>query len=229
MNSNDALTSVKRMANRGDMSSCRMPGRHWASAIGAVVLTGVCASSSLGATGSLYICAAHVDPDDWQDEWSRGPVTIPAGLVFDYAGHIFNGLQDVMDMRHRISEPDHNWDVAKVEEERRNRLLRQDIAARQKNTSGVVTTHEVTLTKEKPCAETSAAVVLASKWNWTVAPLFGDSSLYYQAYGVVRQGRLETAFDDDESPMDHLAVRGQINASIRGALTRVIRLAGERD
>ena len=94
---------------------------------------------------------------------------------------------------------------------------------------GVVTTREVRLTKGRPCADVPAAVALSAEWGWTVTPIFGDSTRYYQLYGVIRGGDLDTGFDDDESPLDHLAVRGQLNAVVRGTITEVIRLPGDND
>ena len=57
-------------------------------------------SSALAKDG-LYVCAEHADPYDWGIEFSRGPIVIPAGTVFDYAGHIMGGnLQDPKDTAH---------------------------------------------------------------------------------------------------------------------------------
>ena len=179
---------------------------------------------SQAAAGSLYICAANLDPDDWDDEFSRGPIRVPAGTVFDYAGHIFGSLQDPKDSRHYSDAPSGDWKVSKAENERRSELIIEDVSNNQKHTSGVVTTKEVRLTKSKPCVETSAAVVLSQQWGWTVAPLFGDSSLYFSAYGVIRQGQLDTTFNDDENPLDHAATRGELNASIRGTISQIIHL-----
>jgi hypothetical protein len=179
---------------------------------------------SQAVAGRLYICAEHGGPEDWEDEFSRGPVAIPAGTVFDYAGHILGSLQDPKDSKHYNDTPSATWKVSKEENDRRSKLIMEDLSTDQKHTSGVVTTKEVRLTKSKPCAETSAAVVLSDQWGWTVAPIFGDSSLYYGAYGVIRQGQLDTGFNDDENPLDHLAARGQLNACIRGTISQIIHL-----
>lgn len=147
----------------------------------------------------------------------RGPVVIPACAVFDQAGQVF-------DTAHSAGAK--GWKVPTAENERRTKLLLEDIAADQKHKSGVVTTREVRLTRAKPCAAAVAAAVLSPEWGWTVAPVFGDSTRYYQLYGVIREGKLETRFNNDESPLDHLASRGQLNAVVRGTVTEVVRLRG---
>ncbi len=183
--------------------------------------------SSPAFAGSLYICAEHTDPDDWQDEWARGPVVIPAGTVFDLAGHVFGTVQDPKDYAHDAGAK--GWKVPPAEKERRGKLLLEDMTADQKHKSGIITTHEVKLTKARPCADVSAAAVLSSDWGWTVAPVFGDSTRYYQLYGVIREGKLDTGFDDDANPLNHLATRGQLNAVVRGTITEVIRLPDNDD
>ena len=175
--------------------------------------------------GSLYICAEHTDSDDWQDEWARGPVVIPAGAVFDQAGHILGTIQDPKDYAHDAGAK--GWKVPPAENERRGKLLLEDMTADQKHKSGIVTTREVKLTKTRSCADVPAAAVFSPDWGWTVAPVFGDSTRYHQLYGVIREGKLDTEFNDDESPLDHLATRGQLNAVVRGTITGMIRLTDD--
>jgi hypothetical protein len=63
-------------------------------ALAALCFAGAAPSSALTKDG-LYICAEHADPVDWDSEFSNGPIVIPAGAVFDFAGHILGGnLQD---------------------------------------------------------------------------------------------------------------------------------------
>lgn len=189
-------------------------------------LVGPC-GPALAAGGTLTICAEHAHPGDWQDEWARGPVIIPAGAVFDRAGHIFGTVQDPKDYAHDAGAL--GWKVPPAENERRNKLLLEDARADQKHGSGVVTTRQVRLTKAKPCAEVPAAAVLSANWGWTVMPVFGDATRYYQLYGVIREGKLDTGFNDDESALDHLAARGQLNAVVNGTLTETVRLAADVD
>ncbi len=184
-------------------------------------------SPALAAGGTLTICAEHAGADDWQDEWARGPVIIPAGAVFDQAGHILGTLQDPKDYAHSAGAT--GWKVSPSENERRSKLLLEDAAADKKHGSGVVTTRQVRLTKVKPCADAPAAAVLSPEWGWTVAPVFGDTTRYYQLYGVISGGKLNTGFNDDESPLDHLAARGQLNAVVNGTLTETVRLGADAD
>ncbi len=86
---------------------------------------------------SLYICAEHTDPDDWQNEWARGPVIIPAGAVFDQAGRVFGTLQDPKDFAHDAGAK--GWKVSPAENERRGKLLLQDVTSDHRHRSGVVT------------------------------------------------------------------------------------------
>jgi hypothetical protein len=60
--------------------------------------------------------------------------------------------------------------------------------------------------------------------GWTVTPITEDRALYYQAYGVIRRGTLDTNFAADEVPVNHLAARGQLNASVRGTLKKTLKL-----
>jgi hypothetical protein len=109
------------------------------------------------AKDGLYICAEHTDPYDWEVEFSKGPIVIPVGTVFDCAGHIMGGnLQDPKDTAHF----DHSkakkgnsplWTgISPAELERREALISQDFAIDTKNTSAVATTKQVTLTKPAP-------------------------------------------------------------------------------
>lgn len=182
------------------------------------------ATAAARAADSIYICAEHVDHDDWADEFSRGPVVVPSGTVFDYAGHLMGrNLQDVKDSAH--SGEAGTWKgMSKQEEQRRSNWLAQDTAIDQKHTSAIVTTKQVTLTRSVPCAMTTGEVVLSNQWGWTVSPIIGDDALYYQTYGVIRRGALDTSFDADDVPLNHLAARGQLNASVRGTLTKTMNL-----
>ena len=100
----------------------------------------------------------------------------------------------------------------------------QDMAIDQKNKSGIVTTQQVTLTKSAPCAIAPAEAVLSKQWGWTVTPIVGDSARYYQVYGIIRRGALDTNFDADDVPVNHLAARGQLNGSVRGTIRKTLNL-----
>ena len=172
----------------------------------------------------LYVCAEQTDFDDGQDEWVRGPV-IPAGAVLDQAGHVFGTIQDPEDSTHYADEAGAGWKAPPAGNDRRGKLLLEDMAADKKPKSGVVTTREVKLTRAGPYADVPAAAVFSPGWDWTVAPVFEDSTRYDQIHG----GKRDTGFNEDETALDHLAARGRLNAVVRGAMTKVIRLSGANE
>ncbi len=189
------------------------------SALGSCIV----ASSDAFAKDGLYVCAEHADADDWASEFSNGPVVVPVGTVFDYAGHIMGGnLQDPRDSAHFGVK---GWmGISAEENERRGSLVSQDMTVDEKNTGAVATVSQVTLTKSAPCALAEAEVVLSKNWGWTISPIRADEGLYYQAYGVIRRGALDTNFDDDNVPLNFLAARGELNASVRETITTVLNL-----
>jgi hypothetical protein len=195
--------------------------------LGCLVLTalGLANTPSRGAvvTDGLYICAEHADPDDWDSEFANGPLVVPAGAVFDYAGHIIGG--NLQDPRDSARFDMHGWKgISSEENARRSNLLSQDMAIDNKNKSGLVTTIEVVLTKAAPCALAQAEVILSKNWGWTIAPIRGDDTLYYQIFGVIRRGALDTDFADDSVPLNFVAARGELNASVRGTITKTLNL-----
>jgi hypothetical protein len=171
----------------------------------------------------LYICAEHADEDDFEAEFSKGPVVVPAGTVFDYAGHMMGGR--IEDPKDAANYGEHGWKgISPEEDKRRSSLIAEDMKIDEKNTSAVATTSQVSLTKSAPCALADAEVMLSNEWGWTISPLHGDAALYYQAYGVIRRGALDTTFDDDSVPLNFLAARGELNGSIRGTITKTLNL-----
>jgi hypothetical protein len=181
-------------------------------------------ANDTSAKNGLYVCVEHSDPDDWNSEFANGPIVVTAGTVFDYAGHIMGGnLQDPKDSAH--FDEHGGWKGVSAEEnKRRSSLLSQDLSIDQKNTSAVGTTKKITLTKSAPCAFVEAQAVLSKNWGWTISPIQGDETLYYQAYGVIRRGALDTNFDDDTVPLNFVAARGELNASVRGIITKTLNL-----
>jgi hypothetical protein len=71
----------------------------------------------------------------WDAEFSNGPIVIPAGTVFNFAGHIIGGnVQDPKDYAHYDGG---RKGISPAEIERRQNLLLQDMAIDPKNTSAV--------------------------------------------------------------------------------------------
>ena len=106
--------------------------------------------------------------------------------------------------------------ISSDENSRRTKLLSEDMSLDQKHRGAVATLSEVSLTKSKPCAMANAESVLSKNWGWAISPIEGDEDLYYQMYGVIRRGALDTIFDDDSIPLNFVAARGELNASVRG-------------
>jgi hypothetical protein len=205
---------MRTAVNRILLWSCLLP-----------VAFGVCiaAFSDAFAKDGLYICAENADPDDWASEFSNGPVVVPIGTVFDYAGHILgSNLQDPRDAAHFDV---HGWKGISAEENaRRESLVSEDLSIVRTNTGAVATLDQVTLSTSAPCALAQAEVVLSKNWGWTILPIRGDDTRYYQVAGVIKRGALDTNFDDDKVPLNFLAGRGELNASVRGTITRVLDL-----
>jgi hypothetical protein len=169
--------------------------------------------------GEVKVCAAYLGADDWTDLFSLGPIVVPAGAVFDYAGHLFNGLQDPRDVAH---EKGNGWNVSAEEEARRDSLTLQDLDVDQKNTSGFATLRAITLTKKQPCATVSASAVMSDSWGWKQPVIEADSGLYFQVYGVMSGAGLSTSFDNDANPFDFAAARGELNASVVTTIERQV-------
>jgi len=113
------------------------------------------------AAEGLYICAEHTAPDDWQDEFSRGSVVVPAGTIFDYAGHIRG--KNIQDPKGDATDPKK---PSQQEKQRRSDLLMQDSAIDRKNTNAVATTQQVTLTRSaRPALWPNAEAVLSKQWG----------------------------------------------------------------
>jgi hypothetical protein len=115
-------------------------------------------------------------------------------------------------------------DISQQEAKRRSDLLTEDMGIDPRNTSAVATTQQTTLTSSTPCAIAPAEVVLSKHWGWTVTPVTQDGAIYYQVYGIIRRGALDTHFGADDVPVNHLAARGQLNGSVRGTLRKTIKL-----
>jgi len=214
-----------RLAGKGMiMRRKRNPFRMFRTSVRLIILTFLfsAAFSDAFAKDGLYICAEHSDPTDWEAEFAKGPVIVPAGTVFDYAGHIVGGnLQDPLDSAHF---DERGWKGLSLDEkDRRSKLMAQD-SPTSKNTGALATLNQVTLTKSMPCATAQAEVVLSKNWGWTISPIQSDATLYYQAYGVMRRGALDTDFSDDSISLNFLGARGELNASVRGLITKVLNL-----
>lgn len=181
--------------------------------------------SAFAQNAVLTICVkrvASVD-EDFDASFSLGPIRVPAGAVFDYAGHAFGSPSDPIDSAHW--KKDGSWSgVDASESSRRSKVLAQDLLADQKHKAGLVTLAEVTLTKGKPCTTAPVAAAQSDEWGWTVTPVFGARDVYFQLYGVIRGQDLNTAFDNERNPLDYSGARGSLNGMLSGTTARTIRV-----
>jgi hypothetical protein len=174
----------------------------------------------------LTACASKIagDSNDFADEFSNGDIVIPAGTVFDYAGHAFGPASDPLDASHEITGGTGWQGVSKEEALRRSDLMGQDLRTEQKHSSAVITLQAARLTKAKFCAIVPAAAAESSEWGWTQTPVFGQPETYFQAYGVMNGGGLSTDFANDKDPFQHAAARGEINGILDGTTSRTIKI-----
>ena len=185
----------------------------------------VLAADRAGAA-ELTICVKHIAhyDDDFGAVFYHGPVRVPAGAVFDFAGHAFGSATDPRDESHQ--DKDFKWtNITPEEQERRGKLTVEDATHNPgAGQSGLATLREVVLTKCAPCGRTEAAALLSHEWRWSVSPIFGASDFYYQLYGVIRNGIVKTDFSNDSNSFDFAGARGEINAIVSGTTTRMITL-----
>ncbi|HUN01031.1 MAG TPA: hypothetical protein PLI96_11190 [Halothiobacillus sp.] len=178
--------------------------------------------SAQAQSGSLFVCVDHVDPDDWKGAWQNGPINVPAGAVFEYAGHILSGnLQNPKDLMNLGKD---GWtDVSKAESDRRAALLTEDSQLELQDASAAVTTSEITLTMQHPCGLAPAASLIDPADGWSIFPIFGNSGLYFEIAGVIIGGKLNNNYSDG-TPFDFVAQVSELHASVRGTLTQKIHL-----
>ena len=197
----------------------------WAIHIACVL---VLAPGCAQAAAQLEICVRQdslTDRDDFDAAFEHGPVMLPAGVVFDLAGHTFGGASDPLDGKHMRPGAGVGWTgISKEEGERRSKVMLEDTGRNQRRTSGLVTTSAVRLTKARPCALAPVAAVASAAWGWTVAPIFGDPNIYYQTYGVVHDGKLNTDWTKEPAGYGTPALGGALNGVLRGTTERVINI-----
>ncbi|MCE2579595.1 hypothetical protein LDL36_14050 [Komagataeibacter sp. FNDCR1] len=179
---------------------------------------------------TVEICASYdpTSPEDFQKEFSFGDILIPAGTVFDGAWHMFNGLKDPGDMQHVVNDPEkHNgkmWpNVSDAEEKRREGFLRADHESGRPH-QAFITDGPVTLSKHHLCDKVGARAIVSSQWDWAARAINAAPDLYYQAYGVVSDDKIDTSFDTEPMPFQWNAQAGTINAAVIRPLDAVYEL-----
>lgn len=179
---------------------------------------------------AVEICASYdpTSPEDFQKEFSFGDILIPAGTVFDGAWHMFNGLKDPGDMQHIVNDSENHggkiWQsISDAEEKRREAYLQTDHETGRPH-QAFITADQVKLSKHHPCGKTAAHVIVSSQWDWHARTINASPDLYYQAYGVVSDDKIDTSFDAEPMPFQWNAQAGTINAAVIRPLNMVYEL-----
>jgi len=180
------------------------------------------------AAAQLEVCVRQdsaTDHDDFDAAFEKGPVVLPAGVIFDWAGHTFGGAADSLDGKHMKPGLAAGWSgVSKEEADRRGQLMVED-NRNKRLTTGLVTLATVKLIKAKPCGLVAVAAVRFPTWGWAVSPVFGDPGIYYQTYGIIHSGRLNTDWTKEPGSLGYAAGVGALNGVLRGTTDRVIDVA----
>lgn len=175
----------------------------------------------------LQVCVRRDErsPVEFNENFTRGPIPLPAGVIFDIAGHTFGGAADPLDGLHMRTGPIPEWSgISKAEGERRGEALLEDARRDRRHRTGLVTLVAVRLTRSVPCALVPVAAVASEEWGWTVTPAFGDPSIYYQTFGVIHDGKLNTDWTAEPPALGVPALGGALNRVLRGTTDRVVRL-----
>ncbi|WP_159013296.1 hypothetical protein [Acidisoma sp. S159] len=107
---------------------------------------------------------------------------------------------------------------------RREKLVQED-SNPSPDGSAFVTGVSIKLTEKRPCARVSAEAILSGDWRWTRQAIPANESLYFQVAGVLRDGVLDTVFDNDGDPFEKAAARSELNASVTGNINRAQKLS----
>ncbi|QHC35964.1 hypothetical protein [Komagataeibacter xylinus] len=192
--------------------------------------TGIAYAERPKGDGIVEICAAYnpADQEDFQKEFSFGNITIPAGAVFDGTAHMFNGLKDPRDEEHMTDEVAAHggkiWpSISDAEEKKREDDLRIDRDPGHSH-QAFITDDPIKLSKHHLCEKVSAHVMVSSQWDWDARPIDVSASLYYQAYGVVSDNKIDTSFDNEVMAFKWNAQAGTLNASVIKPLNTVYEL-----
>ncbi len=171
--------------------------------------------------GTIKVCIDHIDAGDWKDAWALGPITVPAGAVFEYAGHILGGnLQDPKDLAHETFPS--GWsDATPAQASRREDEIEEDATIPPSQIGAAITLVPLVLTENHPCGLANAAVLFDPQDGWVVYPLFANLELYYEIAGVIKFGALHPGFSGASS-FDQVAQLHEIHASIETTLTKKI-------
>lgn len=200
----------------------------------ALVLVMIAARLSPAAAGTLNICAEHYkdDGEDFVEEFLHGQITLPAGTIFDYTGHAFNGAMDLKDFTHDPRDDGKKSGISLEEKRRRAKLLEEDLSIgslENQHHLAAVTISPVVLTNYRLCVDVAARAFVSPDWREDAEIIFADPSIYFQLYGVVRGDQINTDFDDDGNPFEFASSRGELNATVTKTLNTMFTLPPKDD
>jgi hypothetical protein len=159
-----------------------------------------------GASSELIICATNTGKEDFDAEFEDGPITVPSGSVFEFAGQMVG--QDLMDPDgHKLLDSK----LSPAEKARIDKIITHNNAT--KVVSAVITMAPIILNKGSPCGETSGQAVLSEKWGWQIAQAVSDMNSYYQIYGVLHRGYFDP-HPSSNPQISKMIDYGALNASV---------------
>lgn len=176
----------------------------------------------LAHAGSIEVCIEKYPGNerDYSALFSAGPIAIPSGTVFNRSGHAFGPPSDPSGHEHMdpgaIKAP---TDLTNSEQKRRAKIMTADMNEQSKDAIAISKT--VILSAHKNCATTSGNVVISDNFRWKNRAIPEADNLYYQAYGIIISGRLDTSFNG-ASQFDFAAQSGQLNAIVHGTLNSTV-------
>ena len=159
----------------------------------------------------------------FNEAFSNGSITVPTGTVFKWAGHTYGGAADPLDETHSLRYPAVGWrGISKAEGGRRMEQMLDDGERQKRPTSAVITTREALLTKGRSCTVVPVATAASADLRWESGSLTGEPGIYYQAYGVVQGGTLNTNWSAQPPSLRIAGVDGALNGVLKGKTDTVV-------
>ena len=181
------------------------------------------------AAGEIMLCLERhpVNNSFVQAQPEPKSVPVPAGTVFNYAGHAFGPADDPLDRGHANPDGEGWRGISPAEETRRRNLQMEDIGGDgtyHRPQAALMTTGAVTLSPAHPCARMGAQAVVSADWTWTMESIPAHPDMYFQVYGTVHDQQLDPTFNNDADPFQRIAARGGINAIVTQTVDQAVTL-----
>lgn len=176
-------------------------------------------SISVAQAAPITVCIKHYkgNESDFGDIFKNGPITVPSGTIFNYAGHLFGTDSDPLDEGHMSRAPGRGWiGVPASEEKRRLEIAAHDMASA-KPEQALITTEPLTLTAQRYCKTVNGRPVTSSTWQWKNRTITDTGQTFYEAFGISDPVAVDTSFNNAGS-LGEAAQSGQIVAVLRGKL-----------